>query len=67
MRQIQFRLGLCSKRRRERLQLSLKLPSWISGGLLLKDGDGREKEKERRGKRQQKNGRKEERKGKKVK
>ena len=49
MHQIQFRLGLRPRPRWGSLQRSPRLPSWISGGLLLKGERGRGAVEERRG------------------
>ena len=48
MHQIQFRLGLHPRPCWGSLQRSPRLPSWISGGLLLKGGRGRGGVEERR-------------------
>ena len=42
MHQIRFRLGLRPRPRWRSLQRSPRLPSWISGGLLLRGGEGGE-------------------------
>jgi len=42
MHQIRFRLGLCPRPRWRSLHRSPRPPSWIEGGLLLREGGGRE-------------------------
>ena len=49
MHQIRFRLGLRPRPHSGSLQRSLRPPSWISGALLLRGGEGRGKGKERDG------------------
>jgi len=44
MHQIRFRLGLRPRPHWGSLQRSPRPPSWISGGLLLRAGEGRKRE-----------------------
>ena len=48
MHQIRFRLGLCPRPCWGSLQRSHRPPSWISGGLLLREGKGGKRGEERR-------------------
>ena len=50
MHQIRFRLGLRPRSRWGSLQRSPRPPSWITGGLLLRGGKGKEGKGEREGK-----------------
>jgi len=49
MHQIRFRLGLRPRPRWGSLQRSPRSPSWITGGLLLRGGKGKEGKGERQG------------------